>query len=68
MSFDNRPKLLRRRTVETITGLSKSTLYKLIDEGRFPRPVKIGARAVAWRNTDITNWINNLTETGEVEP
>lgn len=68
MSFENGPKLLRRRTVEAITGLSKSTLYKLIDEGRFPRPVKIGARAVAWRNSDISEWINSLSETGVIEP
>lgn len=50
-------RLLRRPEVENRTGLSRSTIYELVKEGRFPRPVKLGKRAVAWRESDIAAWI-----------
>ena len=51
------PKLIRRHTVEEITGLSRSAIYAAMDDGAFPRPVRIGKRAVAWRESDIADWI-----------
>ena len=47
---------LRLQAVIRITGLSRSTLYRLIAEKRFPRPVRLGLRAVAWRRADIDAW------------
>lgn len=38
-------------------GLCRSTIYKLIAEQKFPRPVRVGDRAVAWRRADIDRWI-----------
>jgi len=40
--------LLRTAKVLQTTGLSKTTLYKMIATESFPRPIKLGARAVAW--------------------
>ena len=37
----------------------RSTLYALIAQGRFPRPVKIGPRRVAWRKRDVDQWIHD---------
>ncbi len=54
--------LYRKPFVLQITGLSHSTLYYLMKEGRFPSQVKIGQRAVAWRKSDIDNWLNSLTK------
>ena len=50
-------RFLRRHTVETLTGLSRSTLYHLMSTGEFPRPVKLSVRAVGWRESDIVAWI-----------
>ena len=50
--------LLRRKTVEKLTGLSRSSIYAMMSEGTFPKQIKIGRRAVAWRQEDIENWIN----------
>ena len=50
-------KILRRPDVEAITGLSRSTLYQWIAEGRFPRPVKLGTRSVGWRESEINAWV-----------
>ena len=50
------PRLLRRPEVETITGLSRASIYEKMDEGVFPRPVKTGVRAVAWVESEIADW------------
>jgi prophage regulatory protein len=50
-------KHLRRPAVEELTGLSRSTLYYMMDCGDFPRPVRIGRRAVAWPESKITEWL-----------
>ncbi|MCY3887044.1 MAG: AlpA family transcriptional regulator [Chloroflexi bacterium] len=50
-------RLLRRPEVEARTGLARSTLYRMMDEGMFPRPVRIGRRAVAWSEEAIERWI-----------
>ena len=59
-------RLLRRREVEARTGLSRSTIYLWLKQGKFPQPVKIGARVVAWRDRDIADWMDQLDD--EVEP
>ena len=41
-------KLLRRRDVEELTGLSRASIYRLISEGGFPRPVRVSATGVRW--------------------
>ena len=50
-------RILRRRDVETLTGLSRSTLYAMMADGNFPSPIKLGKRAVGWQDTDLTEWI-----------
>ena len=58
--------LLRRREVEQLTGFKRSNIYKLMATGAFPRPVKVGARAVRWREADVTAWLAELpTATGD---
>ena len=47
---------LRLQAVIRVTGLSRSTLYRLIAVEQFPRPVRLGPRAVAWRRTDVEAW------------
>lgn len=53
--------IFRRPDVERITGLSRSTLYAMISEGDFPKPVKLGKRAVGWREADIVAWLESRT-------
>jgi prophage regulatory protein len=45
--------ILRRKHVEDRTGLSRSTIYLRIQEGTFPRPVSLGARAVGWPSDEV---------------
>ena len=48
--------LLRLPAVMHVTGLSRSTLYRLISCEQFPRPVRLGPRAVGWRRADLDAW------------
>lgn len=47
---------LRLPDVLAETGLGKTSIYHLIREGEFPKPVKIASRAVAWREGAIEAW------------
>ncbi|WP_233998415.1 MULTISPECIES: helix-turn-helix transcriptional regulator [unclassified Pseudoalteromonas] len=49
--------LVRLQDISRMTGLSRSTIYTMIKEGRFPEGFKLSARAVAWKRADIDNWI-----------
>ncbi|MBL4725634.1 MAG: AlpA family transcriptional regulator [Rhizobiaceae bacterium] len=52
-------RILRRREVEACTGLSRATIYEGIANGEFPRPVKIGRRAVGWPESVVADWLAN---------
>tara|TARA_B110000977_G_C11070731_1_gene489456 strand:- start:712 stop:906 length:195 start_codon:yes stop_codon:yes gene_type:complete len=48
---------LKRPEIEHRTGLKRSTIYDKMKAGTFPKPVKLGARAVAWLEPEIDAWI-----------
>ena len=50
-------KLLRLNQVRELTGLSRSSIYRLIGESAFPEPIRLSARAVAWRVVDLHAWL-----------
>jgi prophage regulatory protein len=47
-------KLVRLEAVKAITGRSRSSIYA---DPEFPRPVKIGTRAVAWVEDEVRSWV-----------
>ncbi|MFN3303675.1 MAG: helix-turn-helix transcriptional regulator [Roseateles sp.] len=49
--------LLKLHAVKSATGLGRSSIYKKVAAGDFPQPVRLGARAVAWRSSEIAAWI-----------
>lgn len=50
-------KLIRLKQVMECTGLARSTVYKFIAEGDFPKPVKLGVRVAAWVEAEVIAWI-----------
>lgn len=54
--------ILRRPQVTARTGFPRSTLYLKISRNEFPRPIKIGARAVGWLESDVAEWIEARIE------
>ncbi|WP_340618620.1 helix-turn-helix transcriptional regulator [Xenorhabdus entomophaga] len=49
--------LIRLPEVKRRTGYSKAWIYKLISAGAFPKQVKLGARSVAFIESEVDNWI-----------
>ena len=56
------PKVLRLDAVTKQLGVGRSTLYRWMDEGRFPRPIKLGGRSVGWLVSDIDCWIDQRVQ------
>jgi prophage regulatory protein len=54
--------LLRLPEVIKTTGLGRASIYKYMTRGEFPRSVVIARRAVAWKSTDIAQWIESRTQ------
>jgi prophage regulatory protein len=54
--------ILRLPGVKASTGLSRSTIYLRISQGKFPKPVKLGRRAVGWVQTEIQEWLQRQIE------
>ncbi len=54
--------ILRRHEVERETGRSRSAIYRDMAEGSFPRPLRIGKRAVGWRASAIEAWKTERAE------
>ena len=51
------PRLLRLPEVMQQTGLKEHTLYRLMRQGLFPRPLKISQRNVAWKESNVQAWL-----------
>ena len=52
-------RILRLDKVLDLTGLSRSTLYRKVDDGTFPGQIKIAARCVGWRESAVNEWMRN---------
>lgn len=61
-------RLLPRREVERRLHLSTATLYRLMGEGRFPRPIRVGNRAVRWLESDLNDYLKARPQAGPESP
>lgn len=65
-------RIIRLKEVIDSTGLARSTIYKYIAEGTFPKPVSLGDRCVGWVESEVHDWIlarieeRDLTESSAV--
>ena len=50
-------KILRLQEVLEVVGLGRSSIYKSIADGKFPKQVKLGPRSVGWMESEIQEWI-----------
>lgn len=57
--------LLRLPQVISRTGLSRSSIYQASADGKFPRPVALGARAVGWKRSEIDAWVAGRKPKGD---
>jgi prophage regulatory protein len=53
-------RILRLKQVKTIVGLGRSSIYRKVQEGTFPSPIKLGsARASGWISGEVYDWIDD---------
>ena len=64
MVFDSPDRILRIRTVLKRTGLSRSTLYRKIQQGTFPKQLRIAERCVGWRESTVEAWLRSPAHAG----
>ena len=55
-------RFLRIHDVLKITGLSKSQIYSLAKQEKFPQPIKLGTRASGWLCSEVADWIQQRIE------
>ena len=48
--------ILPRKNVQNVTGLSRSQIYNLMAQGKFPPPIPLGGRAVGWIDSEIAEY------------
>ena len=54
--------ILRLPAVKNRTGLSRSTIYLRVTEGKFPKPINLGGRAVGWLEVEIQDWLDQQVQ------
>ncbi|MBU0807635.1 MAG: AlpA family transcriptional regulator [Gammaproteobacteria bacterium] len=54
----NADRILRRPEVEVRTGLTRSSIYRLINAGDFPRQRRLSPSTVGWLESEISSWIS----------
>jgi len=59
MTTEKPDRILRLNAVLDRTGLSRSTLYRKVQSGTFPKQVKIAARCAGWHESAVNNWMQN---------
>ncbi len=52
-------RLIDLRAVQTLTGVSMATIYRWVESGQFPRPVRLG-RSTRWRLGDVLDHLDSL--------
>jgi len=54
--------VLRLPQVKIKVGLSRSSIYAAVAQGKFPNPIRLGARAVGWLESDVDEWVTQQVE------
>ena len=60
MNLEPETEFIRRDEVLKLFPISVSGLYQKISDGQFPRPVKLGLRAVGWKKTEVLQYLEGL--------
>lgn len=55
-------KILKLSDVKLITGLSGSTIYRLVSQGGFPKQIKLSTRSSGWIDHEVEQWLTQRVE------
>lgn len=51
-------RIYRLSELTALIGLGRSTIYRMMEEGEFPRPIHLTRKTVGWRSSEITAWLD----------
>jgi prophage regulatory protein len=57
------PRILRLPAVTQYVGLSRSSIYRLMEKGLFPQSIRLGLAAIGWDERDISIWLERKKHT-----
>ena len=60
MSLETETEVIRRNEVLKLVPISVSGLYQKISDGHFPKPIKLGLRAVGWKKSEVLKYLEGL--------
>lgn len=60
--------VIRLPAVKSRCGISRSNIYQQINQGTFPKPIRLGERAVGWLSSDIDDWLSRKVEESQQHP
>ena len=63
---DTIDRIIRKPELKQAVSLSTSTIQRLVQAGKFPKPIKLGANSVGWKMSEVQEWIDSRERTGEV--
>lgn len=57
-------RIIRVSELSKTIGMSKATIYRLMNDGDFPPAIKLGANSVGWKLNEVSEWINSRERFG----
>ena len=60
-------KLLKAKQVAEYVNVSKSQIYKLVQQGRLPKPIKLGDRGSGWLLSEVDAWLQSRVDSRDEE-
>ena len=66
MQTNTSQSLLKLKDVIQLTGLSRTTIYNLLAENKFPKRIQITKQRIAFLSTDIDKWISEKVKAGRI--
>ena len=64
MKIDIRERFLRIPEIVHRTGMSRTTIYDRINEGKFPKQIPLGSNLVVWLESDVQKWMQEQVDKG----
>lgn len=60
--------IMRMTDVCSELGVSRASVYRLLESGGFPKPLKLGKRAIGWERDHIQQWVKSRSAAYQVKP
>lgn len=60
ISEQKSPRIIRKKEVIQLTGLSQATIYRLMESNDFPKQIQITCKAVGWIESEVLAWVENV--------